>query len=120
VLTRQQEDDIFNALIVGMAPEDAFLFAKLTPDEISWLQEDEAKQAWIANTQKQLEFNLLTKMHDGMEKQISVGRTDATQWMLEHLYPRYSAKAAPDAGTINFVLRKEDTSDIESVIGRQE
>lgn len=117
MLTVQQKDDIYNALLVGMALEDAMLFAKLSPDEMLWLQEDEKEQKWAHQLQKQLEFNLLSSMRDGAEKQISVGRTDATQWLLEHLYPRYSAKAAQGSGAINFVIKKEDTSDIESVIG---
>lgn len=115
-LTQQQKDDIFNALIVGMTPEDAFLFAKLTPEEIVWCAEDVDMQAWIKHTTKHLEFNLLSDMKKGAQIQISNGKTEATQWLLEHLYPRYSAKASAEAGTINFILSKEKTEDIESVI----
>lgn len=116
-LTTQQRDDIFNALIVGMAPEDAFLFAKLTPDEIAWIVDDAEIQAWIQQTNKSLEFNLLQQMANGAKMQIANGKTDGTQWLLEHLFPRYSAKAAPDVGTVNFILKKEQTEDIETVVG---
>jgi len=116
-LSQQQHDDIFNALIIGMTPEDAYIFAKLSAEEIVWCSEDEDTQNWIRQTQKQLEYNLLNQMKDGAQKQISVGKTDATQWLLEHLYPRYSAKASPDVGTINFVMSRERTEDIESVVG---
>jgi len=117
-LTQEQKDDIFNALIVGMQPEDAYLFAKLDIETINWIADDEQTQAWIKHVQKQLEYNLLTDMKNGAQRQIAVGKTDATQWLLEHLYPRYSAKAAPDTGTINLILKRgEDTSDIESVVG---
>lgn len=115
-LTNEQKDNIYNALVVGMAPEDAYIYAKLSPHDIVFCTEDEEFQAWIAQTQKHLEFSLLTDMKRGAEHQLSVGKTDATQWLLERLYPRYAAKAVPNTGTINFILGKEDTSDIETVV----
>jgi hypothetical protein len=120
-LTDDQRDQIYNGLIVGMSPEDCFLFAGLSAETINWIADDDEIQMWIHQTQKLLEYNLLQNMHKGSEIQISNGKTEGTQWLLERLYSRYSQKATPDTGTINLVLKRgEDTSDIETVVGVQE
>lgn len=116
-ISSEKKDQIYNALIIGMSPEDAYLYAQLSAEEMIFVTEDDEMSAWVQKTQKQLEYSLLSDMREGARKQISNGRTDATQWLLEKLFTRYSQKAQPNMGTINLVINKdEDVSDIESII----
>ena len=40
ILTQAKEDKIYNALVIGMALEDAYIYAGLTPSEIEEVTED--------------------------------------------------------------------------------
>lgn len=87
-------DAISNALSVGMTPEDAFIYAELTPDE---LEEASTNPTLLARWQylgKSLEFALLDNVRLASLREVSVGKSESTRWLLEKLYPRYSAKQA--------------------------
>lgn len=104
-MTEEQKDLIYNALIVGMSLDDAYIFAGLTPAQIQAVSDDETLQAEYAKITKQHEYSLLTKLGDVIDKQRNMGREGAVTWALEHLYPqRYANKNQGDGKTVNIVF----------------
>jgi hypothetical protein len=118
MLPQDKKDNIYNALIVGMTLEDAYIFAGCTPNEILLDKEDEESQLYWAHMHKQLEYTLLDNMKSVCLKQVAVGRHEATVWMLEKLFPRYAAKNLGDVGTINLVMknREEDEDAVTTIV----
>jgi len=117
-MTEEQKDLIYNALIVGMSLDDAYIFAGLTPAQIQAVSDDETLQAEYAKITKQHEYGLLTKLSDVIDKQRNMGREGAVTWALEHLYPqRYANKNQGDGKTVNIVLdgHKDPAADTEVV-----
>lgn len=115
MLPADKQDKIYNALLVGMALEDAYIYAGCTPREIELDMEDPENQLLWQRVRGELEFSLLSDLRRVATKQIAQGRMDAITWQLEKFFPRYSSKAAPSTGTINLIVNKEDTKDIEEV-----
>lgn len=115
MLTSDKQDKVYNALLVGMSLEDAYLYAGLTPDEIRLDKEDELNQQKWQQTKAELEFSLLGDMQRVTSKQIAQGRSEALQWRLEKFFPRYSAKPQPNTGSINIIINKEKADDITEV-----
>ncbi len=116
MLPSDKADAVYNALLVGMRLEDAYLFAGCTPNEIALDMEDEESQARWRQNKMQLEYSLLDDMRRVSSKQVAMGRNDALVWRLEHLFPdKYSSKPSTSPGSITLVLNKADASDIVEV-----
>lgn len=115
ILTADKEDKIHNALIVGMALEDAYIYAGLTPQEIEAASEDTVLQTKWHSIIKGYEFSLLKRMNDISQKQVKVGRETATTWMLEHMFPRYSGKPMNDMPPIHLHIDAADPANYDTV-----
>lgn len=114
-LTTDKEDKIHNALIIGMALEDAYIYAGLTPQEIEVVSEDIQLQAKWHQIIKGYEFSLLKRMNDISQKQAKVGRETATTWMLEHEFPRYSGKPMNEHPPIHLHIDATDPAQLDTV-----
>lgn len=114
-LTIEKQDKIHNALIIGMALDDAYIFAGLTPGEIEAVSEDVQLQTKWHMMIKEYEFSLLKRMNEISQKQAKVGRETATTWMLEHEFPRYSGKPMNDMPDIHLHIDAADPSQYDTV-----
>ena len=114
-ITTEKEDRIHNALIVGMALEDAYIYAGLTPQEIEAVSEDINLQTKWKRIIKEFEFGLVKRMGDISQKQAKVGRETATTWMLEHMFPRYSGKPMNDMPDIHLHIDATDPANYDTV-----
>jgi len=114
-ITTEKEDKIHNALIIGMALEDAYIYAGLTPQEIEAVTEDTALQVKWHQIIKGYEFSLLKRMNEISQKQAKVGRETATTWMLEHEFPRYSGKPMNDMPPIHLHIDGTDPANYDTV-----
>ena len=114
-ITTDKEDKIHNALIIGMALEDAYIYAGLTPQEIEAVTEDTALQVKWHQIIKGYEFTLLKRMNEISQKQAKVGRETATTWMLEHEFPRYSGKPMNDMPPIHLHIDGADPANYDTV-----
>lgn len=114
-LTIDKMDKIHNALIVGIALDDAYIYAGLTPQEIEAVSEDVTLQVKWHQIIKEYEYGLLKRMNDISVKQAKVGRETATTWMLEHLFPRYSGKPMNDMPDIHLHIDGTDPADYDTV-----
>ena len=108
ILTQAKEDKIYNALVIGMALEDAYIYAGLTPSEIEGLAEDTEHQIKWKQLTKEFEFGLLNRMSEVSQKQAKMGREQATTWMLEHMFPRYSGKPQNEGGEVHLHFNNVD------------
>ena len=108
ILTQAKEDKIYNALVIGMALEDAYIYAGLTPSEIEGLAEDTEHQIKWKQLTKEFEFGLLNRMVEVSQKQAKMGREQATTWMLEHMFPRYSGKPQNEGGEVHLHFNNVD------------
>lgn len=115
VLTQQKEDAIYNALIIGMALEDAYIYAGLTPSEIELIAEDAEHQLKYKQLTKQFEFGLLSKLNEVTSKQIKMGREGALTWTLEHMFPRYSGKPQNEGGEVHLHFSNVDPATYDTV-----
>lgn len=114
-LTQEKEDRIYNALTIGMALDDAYIYAGLSPQEIEAIAEDTEHQLKYKKLIKEHEFGLLQRMTAISEKQAKLGREQATTWMLEHMYPRYSGKPMSDMPDIHLHIDGADPADYDTV-----
>lgn len=114
-LTQEKEDRIYNALIIGMALDDAYIYAGLTAQEIELVAEDTALQVKFKRYTKETEYGLLKRMNDISQKQAKVGRESATTWMLEHMFPRYSGKPMSDMPDIHLHIDGTDPVEYDTV-----
>lgn len=115
VLTQQKEDKIYNALVIGMALEDAYIYAGLTPSEIESLSEDTEHQLKWKRITKEFEYSLLNRMQEVSIKQAKLGREQATTWMLEHMFPRYSGKPQNEGGEVHLHFSNVDPATYDTV-----
>lgn len=111
MISQDKKDRIYNALLVGMALDDAYIYAGLTSEEIVRVSEDDVLQAEWRRLTKSFEFGLLNQLNDISKKQAKMGREGATTWMLEKMYPRYSGKPQGDVGTINININNQPGDD---------
>lgn len=111
MISQDKKDKIYNALIIGMALEDAYIYAGLTQDEIKRVSEDDVLQAEWRSIIKSFEFTLLTRLDEVSKKQARMGKEAATTWMLEKMFPRYSGKPQGDVGTININITPQADDD---------
>lgn len=115
ILTQAKEDKIYNALVIGMALEDAYIYAGLTPSEIEGLAEDTEHQLKWKQLTKEFEFGLLNRMVEVSQKQAKMGREQATTWMLEHMFPRYSGKPQNEGGEVHLHFNNVDPVEYDTV-----
>lgn len=115
VLTQAKEDKIYNALTIGMALEDAYIYAGLTPSEIEAVAEDDTLQTKWKQITKQFEYGLLKRMDEVSQKQAKLGREQATTWMLEHMFPRYSGKPQNEGGEVHLHFNNVDPLQYDTV-----
>lgn len=114
-LTQEKEDRIYNALIIGMALDDAYIYAGLTAQEIELVAEDTVLQSKFKRYIKETEYGLLRRMGEISQKQAKVGRETATTWMLEHMFPRYSGKPMSDMPDIHLHIDGTDPLNYDTV-----
>ena len=114
-LTTDKMDKIHNALIIGIALEDAYIYAGLTPQEIEAVSEDAILQVKWHQMIKEYEFSLIKRMNDISAKQAKVGRETATTWMLEHMFPRYSGKPMNEHPPIHLHIDATDPAKLDTV-----
>lgn len=115
VLTQTKEDKIYNALVIGMSLEDAYIYAGLTPSEIEAVAEDDAHQLKWRQITKEFEFGLLKRLDEVSIKQAKLGREQATTWMLEHMFPRYSGKPQNEGGEVHLHFNNVDPVEYDTV-----
>lgn len=85
-------DLIYNAILIGMSLQDAYIYAGCTEAEILALSEDEDFQARMAKLSKHAEYELLEKLQTVIDKQVNRGCESALTWLLTKLNPRYTDK----------------------------
>lgn len=115
ILTQAKEDKVYNALVIGMALEDAYIYAGLTPEEIEAVAEDNEHQLKWKQIIKGFEFTLLNRMDEVSQKQAKLGREQATTWMLEHMFPRYSGKPQNEGGEVHLHFNNVDPATYDTV-----
>lgn len=115
ILTQEKEDRIYNALVIGLALDDAYIYAGLTAQEIELIAEDPEHQIKYKKLIKEQEYKLLNRMNDISQKQAKLGRESATTWMLEHMFPRYSGKPMSDMPDIHLHIDGADPADYDTV-----
>lgn len=115
MITEEEKDKVFNCLLVGMAPSDAYIYAALKPAQIAELEEDEDWQAWIASQTRAHEYSLLKKLHEVIDQQVLDAKDSAVTWALEHLYPRYSGKPTAEGQPINISFAGVDPVGLDTV-----
>lgn len=115
LLTQEKEDRIYNALIIGMSLEDAYIYAGLTPIEIEAVTEDTEHQIKWKQILKGFEFALLSRMDEVSRKQAKIGKEQATTWMLEHMFPRYSGKPQNEGGEVHLHFNNVDPVNYDTV-----
>lgn len=114
-ISPEKHDRLYDALIIGMAAEDAYIYAGLTGEEIEAVGHDEEIQAMIRQRSKEFEYSLLKQMGEIAKKQAKVGREQGTAWLLEKLYPRYSGKPQTEGGDIHLHFNDSDPAKMETV-----
>lgn len=115
ILTQEKHDRLYDALIIGMAAPDAYIYAGLTSAEIENIAEDTEIQTLITQRSKEYEYSLLKQMGEIAKKQAKVGREQGTAWLLEKLYPRYSGKPQAEGGDIHLHFNDSDPAKLDTV-----
>lgn len=110
-----KKDKIYNALIIGMALEDAYIYAGLNPAEIEAVTEDDELQREFHEQIKSFEFVLLNRINEISQKQVRMGKEAATTWMLEHMFPRYSGKPQAEGGQVHLHFADSDPAKLDTV-----
>lgn len=114
-ISPEKHDRLYDALIIGMAVDDAYVYAGLTGEEIEEIGKDETIQRMIHQRSKELEYSLLKQMGEIAKKQAKVGREQGTAWLLEKLYPRYSGKPQAEGGDIHLHFNDSDPAKLDTV-----
>ena len=115
MLTQAKLDNINNALIIGMALDDAYIYAGLSEAEILEVSQDNELQAAFHQITKRFEYSLLNDMVGIAKKQARMGRESATTWMLEKMFPRYSGKPQADNGEVHLHFHDVDPASLDTV-----
>lgn len=111
----EKKDLVSNAVIVGMSLEDAYVYAGLTPSEITTLEHDDDFQRQMHQQSRELERQLLVQMRQIADRQVRLGKENATAWLLEKLYPRYSSKPQESTAPITINLGQNDPASLDTV-----
>lgn len=110
-----KKNSVINAVEVGMLPEDAYVFAGLSPSEIVIVDNDDSFQRRLAQSSRILENRLLVQMQNIAERQVRMGKEGATAWMLEKLFPRYSSKPQESNVPVTINLSSADPANLDTV-----
>lgn len=108
-------DNIYNALVVGMSLDDAYIFAELTPAELVEAKESEELQARWTSLLKNFEYGLLKKLNAVIDKQANMGREQAITWLLEKTNARYSGKPQAVLPELHLHIDPTDPADVDTV-----
>lgn len=115
MLSEEKENKIYNALLIGMSLADAYVYAGLSPQEITIVSEDPEYQLKYARLNKEFEYRLLTDLHEVARKQVKMGKEAALTWMLEKMFPRYSSKPQNENPTVNIHFDNVDPAALDTV-----
>lgn len=110
-----KQDLIYNALLIGMSLNDAYIYAGCTEDEILEYSEDEVLQQIWAGVQKQFEYSLLEKLGTVIDKQVNRGSESALTWLLQRLNPRYTDKPQSQLPDLHLHIDSQDPEEYENV-----
>lgn len=108
-------DYIYNALIVGMTLDDAYVYAGLTSAEIVEAKESDELQAKWSSQAKQFEYTLLSRLNQVIDKQVNMGREQAITWLLEKTNARYTGKPQNELPELHIHIDDEDPADMDTV-----
>jgi hypothetical protein len=115
MISRDKKDLVYNALLVGMELHDAYIFAGMSESEILEASEDVEFQATCAKNSKVLEYTMLEKLNEVIEKQVHMGKENAITWVLEHTNPRYSGKPQNTMPDIHLHIDSADPATYDNV-----
>lgn len=108
-------DTIRNALLIGMALDDAFIYAGCSPEEMLEIKDNDELMSEFRQYLKRYEFTLLSKLNDVIDKQVHMGREAAVTWALEKLYPRYASKPQKELPDIHMHFDNTDPAEYDTV-----
>lgn len=115
MISQRKQDAIYNALVVGMAPEDAYIYAGLTPEEIEMVTSDVEYQYQLRSVLKGFEYGLLRDLREVQQQQAAMGKESAITWALEHMFPRYSNKQQTETGEVHLHFTNVDPAASDTV-----
>lgn len=115
MISRDKKDLVYNALLVGMELHDAYIFAGMSESEILEASEDVEFQATCSKNSKVLEYTMLEKLNEVIEKQVHMGKENAITWVLEHTNPRYSGKPQNTMPDIHLHIDSADPATYDNV-----
>lgn len=110
-----KSDLIYNAVLVGMSLQDAYIYAGCTEDEILRLSEDEEFQMRMAQLSKQFEYGLLEKLSCVIDKQVNRGSESALTWLLTKINPRYTDKPQATLPDLHLHIDSQDPAAYDTV-----
>lgn len=110
-----KQDLIYNALLLGMSLNDAYIYAGCTEAEVLAMSEDEEFQFKMAQLSKQFEYSLLEKLQTVIDKQVNRGSESALTWMLERTNPRYTDKPQSTLPDLHLHIDSADPATYDNV-----
>lgn len=110
-----KQDLIYNAILIGMSLQDAYIYAGCTEAEILQLSEDEEFQMRMAQLSKQFEYGLLEKLQTVIDKQVNRGSESALTWLLTKTNPRYTDKPQATLPDLHLHIDSQDPAEYDTV-----
>lgn len=110
-----KQDLIYNAILIGMSLQDAYIYAGCTEAEILQLSEDEEFQMRMAKLSKQFEYGLLEKLNSVIDKQVNRGCESALTWLLTKTNPRYTDKPQAILPDLHLHIDSQDPAEYDTV-----
>ena len=110
-----KQDLIYNALLIGMSLNDAYIYAGCTEQEILAYSEDEHLQAKWSQLTKQFEYGLLEKLQVVIDKQVNRGSESALTWLLTKTNPRQTDKPQATLPDLHLHIDSADPEEYDSV-----
>ena len=110
-----KQDLIYNAILIGMSLQDAYIYAGCTETEILQLSEDEEFQMRMAQLSKQFEYGLLEKLNSVIDKQVNRGSESALTWLLTKTNPRYTDKPQATLPDLHLHIDSQDPAEYDTV-----
>jgi hypothetical protein len=92
MVTEQSLDVIKTGVSRGMQLSDAYILAGLSAEEIEEVENSSVIQQELMAAERTLELDLLKDMRSVAQIQRAAGKHEATAWLLEHLYSRYTKR----------------------------
>lgn len=110
-----KQDLIYNAILIGMSLQDAYIYAGCTEAEILQLSEDEEFQMRMAKLSKEFEYGLLEKLGSVIDKQVNRGCESALTWLLTKTNPRYTDKPQATLPDLHLHIDSQDPAEYDTV-----